>query len=298
MRKILLINICIILSCSSFAQKGNQKLIAEYEDTLTIIANKITHGATEKEKKEANEAFIKNLTEVLSYSKSFKFSFDKLPPTISRIISPKKNFRIFTWFIQKDDKSYTYYGVLHYYNKKDKRYKIIKLTDKSNHIRNAKNKELKPENWYGAYYYDIIYIKNKKKEFYTLLGFNGYDRYSSKKIIEIMHFNTEDEIVFGLPIFNNAAQKKEKRKRIILEHDAKTFINVKYDKDQRRIIFNHLSPPSKDLAGLEEYYIPDGTFDSYNYKKEEWWLMENIDIRTEKDQIKEIKKIDKGLIPR
>ena len=101
MRKILLINICIILSCSSFAQKGNQKLIAEYEDTLTIIANKITNGATEKEKKEANEAFIKHLTEVLSYSKSFKFPFDNLPQTISRIISPKKNFRIFTWFIQK-----------------------------------------------------------------------------------------------------------------------------------------------------------------------------------------------------
>ena len=74
--------ICLILftliSLNSFAQKGNNKLIAEYEDTLKIMAHTIMNAETEAEKRIANTAFIKNLTEVLQYEKSFKFPFESL----------------------------------------------------------------------------------------------------------------------------------------------------------------------------------------------------------------------------
>ena len=37
MKKLSIIKICILLSFNAFAQKGNNRLIAEYEDTLKII---------------------------------------------------------------------------------------------------------------------------------------------------------------------------------------------------------------------------------------------------------------------
>ena len=81
--------------------KGNNRLIAEYEDTLKVMAHKIMNAETEAEKYLANQAFISNLSEVLQYEKSFKFPFDSLP-TIARILSPDNTFRIFNWLLKKD----------------------------------------------------------------------------------------------------------------------------------------------------------------------------------------------------
>ena len=71
---------------------------------------------------------------------------------------------------------------------------------------------------------------------------------------------------------------------------------MKYIKKEERIVFDHLVPPNKDLVGLEEYYIPGGTFNAYEYKDKEWWLLHDIDIKnTQKGQ--KIKKPKRGLIP-
>ena len=106
MRKICLV-LFTLISLNSFAQKGNNKLIAEYEDTLKVMAHTIMNAETEVEKRLANTAFITNLTEVLQYEKSFKFPFDSLP-TIARIMSPDNSFRIFNWLLKKDNGSYEY----------------------------------------------------------------------------------------------------------------------------------------------------------------------------------------------
>ena len=92
-------------------------------------------------------------------------------------------------------------------------------------------------------------------------------------------------------------QKKESQKRVIIEYDAKTNISVKYHEKEKRIVFNHLIPPKKDLEGLEEYYIPEGTFNAYQYKQGKWWLQQDVDIRNQ-EKVKKIKKINRGLIPR
>ena len=75
MRKICLI-IFTLISLNSSAQKGNNNLFSEYEDTLKVMAHTIMNAETEAEKRLANQAFITNLTEVLQYEKSFNFPFD------------------------------------------------------------------------------------------------------------------------------------------------------------------------------------------------------------------------------
>ena len=157
MRKICLI-IFTLTSLNGFAQKGNSKLIAEYEDTLKVMAHKVMNAETEAEKYLANTAFITNLTEVLQYEKSFNFPFDSLP-TIGRILSPDNTFRIFNWLLKRDNGSYEYYAIVHYHNKKRKRYEIIPLVDNSSNIRNSEQEDLDAKNWYGGLYYQIAYIK-------------------------------------------------------------------------------------------------------------------------------------------
>ena len=294
MKKTILINILAFFCISCSAQKGNNSLFAEYEDTLKVMAHHMMNAETESEKRTANTAFITNLTEVLQYEKSFKFPFDSLP-TIARISSPDNTFRIFNWLLKKDNGNYEYFGIVHYHNKKLKRYEVIPLVDNSANIRNAEQEDLDAKNWYGGLCYQIAYIKKAGRKYYILLSWDGNDGYSTKKIIDVMYFSGKNKIKFGLPIFKQ--NKKESQKRVILEYDSKTSISVKYHSKEEKIVFNHLVPPNKDLEGLEEYYIPEGTFNAYQYKRGKWWLQQDVDIRNQQ-KIKKIKKPKRGLVPR
>ena len=294
MKKKILINILLCLSLNSFSQKGNNKLFTKYEDSLKIMAHTIMNGKTEEERKLSNKNFIKTLNKVLRYKKSFEFPFDSLV-TIGRVNSPDKSFRIFNWILRKENNTYEYYGIVHYFNKKQKEYELIPLIDNSANIRNPEYADLDAKNWYGGLIYDIIYVKNSGRKFYTILSYDLNDQYSRKKIIDVLYFSGKNKIKFGLPIFKKS--KNESQKRVILEYDARTLISVKFHKKDKKIVFDHLVPRSKDLKGMYEYYIPDGTFDAFYYKNRKWWLEKEIDIRNSQRTPK-IKKPKKGLIPR
>lgn len=293
MKKLILINILVFLYFSAFSQKGNTNLFTEYEDTLKVMAHIIMNAETEEKKRTANTAFIENLTEVLQYEKSFKFPFDSLV-TISKVYSPNNTFRIFSWLLKKDNGSYEYFGLVHHQNKRKKQFEVIPLVDNSANIRSPEQADLDAANWFGGIIYNIIYIKKSGRKYYTILSWDGHDGYSTKKIIDVMYFSGKNKIKFGLPIFKKS--KKESQKRVILQYDSKTTISVNYDDKEKRIVFDHLVPSRKDLTGLYEYYIPEGTFNSYNYLKGKWWLEEDVDIRNQ-IKVKKYKKPKKGLIP-
>ncbi len=282
-----------LISINSFSQKGNYKLFAEYEDTLKVMAHIIMNGEDEEKKRLANQAFINSLTEVLQYEKSYNYPFDSLI-TISRINSPDKTFRIFNWLLKKNNNAYEYYAIVHYHNKKRKRYELIKLTDNSSNIRNPEQANLDAKNWYGGLIYDIAFIKKNGTKNYILLSYDLNDNYSRKKIIDVMYFSGKNKIKFGLPIFKKS--KEQSQYRVILEYNSRTMISVKYNAKDQRIIFDHLVPTRKDLEGLYEYYIPDGTFNSYNYKNGRWWFDEDVDVRNTQ-KISKYKNPSRGLIP-
>ena len=293
MKKLILINILVFLYFSAFSQKGNTNLFTEYEDTLKVMAHIIMNAETEEKKRTANTAFIENLTEVLQYEKSFKFPFDSLV-SIGKVYSPNNTFRIFSWLLKKDNGSYEYFGLVHHQNKRKKQFEVIPLVDNSANIRSPEQADLDATNWFGGIVYNIIYIKKSGRKYYTILSWDGHDGYSTKKIIDVMYFSGKNKIKFGLPIFKKS--KKESQKRVILQYDSKTTISVNYDDKEKRIVFDHLVPTRKDLTGLYEYYIPEGTFNSYNYLKGKWWLEEDVDIRNQ-IKVKKYKKPKKGLIP-
>jgi hypothetical protein len=246
---------------------------------------------TESERIEANKGFIPILKEVLAYNKSFKYPFDSLP-TIS-ILSPSDNsFRIFNWILRKDNGTYDYFCIIH--QKKKKKYEIIELKDNSENIRNPDFEDLDSKNWYGALYYNIIYVKKSGRKFYTLLGWDGNDGRSTKKIIEPMYFSGKNKVKFGLPIFK--LKDKSKKRRIILECDSKSSFSLKYNKDDNRIIFDQLVPIKKELEGMHEYYIPEGTYNAFNYLNGKWILKEDIDARNRQIRSKSNKPPKMGLI--
>jgi hypothetical protein len=272
MKKIFFLTLFSILTISVFSQKVSKQLIAEYEDTLKVMAHTIMNGENQAVKTEANNAFISTLQEVLQFERSFNYPFDSLK-TISIKKSSDSKVRIYTWLLKKDNGSYQYFGFVHYKNKSKKRYEIITLNDNSENIRRPENEQLDNDNWYGALYYDIIYIKKKGRKYYTLLGWDGNNDISTKKIIDVMYFSGREKIKFGASIFKKG---KTTTKRFIIEYNATSTISVRYEEKEKRIVFDHLIPMRKDLEGLHEYYIPDGTYNALKYTNGKWELKNDV----------------------
>ncbi len=294
MNRFFIIIIFFSFSSNCFSQNVNMKLIKEYEDTLKIIANDIMFGKTMSDRENANNGFIKILKEVLSYEKSFRYKFDSLS-TISILEPEDQSFKLFNWILKSDNGAFKYFALIQYKNKKRGKYEIIELNDNSENIRNPNNLNLDSKNWYGCLYYKIIYIKKSGRKFYTFLGWDGNDGKSTKKIIDILIFGGKNKVRFGLPIFKLKDRKTQKR--YILESDSKTTFSLNYNEKNKSIYFNNLIPIKKELKGMEEYYIPEGSFNSFEYVNGKWVFKEDIDAKGKGNTLKN-KKPKLGLINR
>ena len=242
------------------------------QDSLKAKLDIIQNGIDENEKLLANQEFVNILKRTLKLKISFDFAFDSLK-TISILQSPDNYFKIYNWFIENDDNTYRFYAMIQFKNTKND---VIFLNDNSDDILNVEQAELSSDNWYGCLYYNII--KNKAKKSYTIIGWDGNNEFSSKKIIDVVRFN-RNYVKFGAPIFKDDKQKS--KKRVIIEYNDQSPVSVQFNKKSKQIIFNNLVPQKKELEGIKAYYVPDGSFNAYEYKKGKWWLIKDIDARNQ-----------------
>ncbi len=257
------------------------------------------NGGNDRLKYEANEKFTNLLEEALYIKKSFDYPFDSLK-TIARLVSPDNRFKIYNWVIAKLDGTFDYYVFLQSYNEKKNTYDVFKLTDKSSDIIAPEFQTLDANNWYGALYYKIIHTQNGDQNYYTLLGWNGNNGLSFKKLIEVLSFRSGNKPVFGASIFRKG---KEKLKRVIFEYSAKAIMTLKYDNQQYQekvrlkkpkngkrfevnnvkspmILFDRLVPLSPSLEGQKQFYVPEtNVYDAFIYENGKWNFIEDVDAR-------------------
>jgi len=224
MRKLLIILGLLIYTQYSSAQDFERfKLL---EDSLYNLGKKMLNSSNDFEKYAANTTFKKTLESALSLHKSYKYSFDSLD-MIARLYSEDNKLRIFNWHIAKSDGKYEYFAIVQSYDKKKKIYKTYELIDRSEEIESPEDDLLQKDEWYGAHYYKLIETKYKKKSYYTLLGWDGSDLLTTRKIIEVMRLSSSGRPRFGAFLFRD---NKQTKKRVIFEFSSKASVSLKYDK--------------------------------------------------------------------
>lgn len=274
-----------------FSQDISQKVLQEYEDTLSTLAYTIMHGETETIRLEANRGFYSEILEVLKYKNSYYYPFDSLK-SISILQPDDQSFRLFNWIIRKDDGGIKYQAFIVLPSVKNKKNVIIQIQDKSDYHSDFENQIFNQNNWYGALYYKIISPKKKNNKYYTLLAWDGNSKKSVKKIIDILEIK-ENEVYFGKNIF---LKNNQKSNRVLVEYNSKTSVSVNYDKDQKRIIFDHLVPLKENQEGFKAFYVPDGSYDCYQYKNGKWIFIQDIDARSKNSSTNNFNiKEEKGL---
>ncbi len=224
-----------------------------------------------------NAVLLDSMRVWLKNESTFRYNFDSVPH-IGIMYSPDNAFRIYNWNIQWNDGTFTYYGFLQLFNKKGQ-FCLHELMDKSDFIENPENQTLDPQMWFGVLYYQIFKVDDKKTPYYMLLGWDGNNDYSKKKIIEVLYFNANGMPQFGKNVFKG---EKARLKRIIFEYSYLANMSLRYYDENKSIIFDHLAPPKPSLTGQYRFYGPDFSYDAYVFNDGKWEFRSNVDARNPK----------------
>jgi|GEM_PF-264368 len=283
---------------TEYFTKDNQKIIENesitfdsiinLESKLKTLGDSIIEGWNEFARLDALTDFIPLFVKALKVRGSYYYSFNKLD-FMYKLVSPDNSFRIFNWTLRFDDGTYRYYGAIQF---NSINLKLIPLYDYSHMIPFdiVTDTILTQESWYGVQYFDIGIMKKGKLPYYILLGWDGNNYISSKKLVEILHFDENNNAVFGAPLFSVPGTNPM---RYQLQFNKDAFVVLKFVDHKKMIAFDNLIPPTPDDSGKFWTYVPDGTYNYLKIKKGKLVFNEDI-FKNEKispDAISEDKNI-------
>jgi hypothetical protein len=258
--------------------KKHEGLVA-IEDSLVVYLKQLRASKEKTDLDKYNRKFSELLEQGLSLKGAFDYPFDSL--RIGTIKSPDKAIRLFNWNVELPDETHKYYCFVMRYDERKKEYNVTKLKDMSHAMYRPEQKSLDAEKWYGAIYYKIIPIVSRGRKHYTLLGWDGNNKFTTKKIIDVMYFSGNN-IKFGAPIFKD---EKQFKRRVIFEYSSDVIVSMKYHPAKKKddpelVIFDHLSPVNPSMEGMYEFYYPDLSFDAYKFEGGKWIYVPDVDART------------------
>lgn len=299
MRIFFLLSVILTFSFSALAQLSETdiKYYADLEDSLKHIKDRVFYSKRESNRFDANKQFIALWNVILKDEKSIQYPFDSLKKDVSFVVSPDKKFRIITWDMRKEDHTYFYFGFIQVNNSKTikkgmfkkettSQYEVFTLQDKSATVKTPENYVADPSKWFGMLYIDCV---KSDDDFYTLIAWDGNDKLTQRKFIDILSFKPDGTPIFGKDVFKFPGKFA---KRVMFEYASEVAMSLKYNTNRKQIIFSHLAPntPDPTLEGQYQYYGPDGSFDALSMKKGKWTLEADIDIRKDKDKNDNVKK--------
>ncbi|MBP3763602.1 MAG: hypothetical protein J6I49_06985 [Bacteroidales bacterium] len=288
-----ILTVALLMLCVAAAAQDKGRM-RRYEDSLAVLIGRVSDMPTDNERYLASEETVQVLCRALEEEGSEKWRW-QLPPYISFLASPDNQVRLFTWAVVRDDGVFECFGVIQYFNEREDEYQYKLLLDKSEEIINREESLLSADRWLGAVYQDIIQVTSGERTYYTLLGWNGVDNLTERKMIEPLTLRG------GVPQFGGPLFRRERNlRRIVLEYTNEAMVNLSYEtqviqeverkrekvkgtnryrtvekiKEHREavIIFDEVEPQVPGMEGLFHYYVPSGTELAYAFVDGKWEL--------------------------
>lgn len=266
----LVLNIIFIFSTLSFLAQTDS-LLFKREQVLKEYLDQLRASNSSEEKEKVNLKFKNYLQETILIDGAFDYPFSQLK-TLGSIKSPDNEFRLFNWNVEQEERTNKYYCFVLKFDEKKKSWKAIELVDNSSNLPRRPSEILDENNWYGALYYKIIPIEKGNKTLYTVLGWDGNNRMSNIKLVDVISFSG-NHVKLGSPIFK---MNDGLHKRLFFEHSNKAFMSLKYDEARKCIIYDHLSPETPSMVGMYEYYVPDMSYDELVLNNKKWIIIEDV----------------------
>lgn len=263
---------------NTFAQESNPFDFVRAEKELLVLADELLQVRFDDEPLDSlNLMLEKKLKYTLEQQNAFDYPFDSLS-AISHLVSDDKLLRIFTWHRVKADGTHHHSGFIQYFHKPDKEVLLFQLNDFSDSIPEPANQTLSYDNWFGATYYDMVSVEINGETNYTLIGWDGNNLHSNKKVIDLLYFSANGKPRFGKPVF---VADRYRSKRIIFEYTRMASMMVKWEAGRKQIVFDHLAPTEPVYRGNYKFYGPDLSYDAFEFREGLWHYVSAIDYKME-----------------
>jgi hypothetical protein len=241
---------------------------------LETYYNRISKSKDDAERLRINDSVILIID---SYSESdsvFGHRFNNLR-NLGQITSPDKRVKIITWNLNLPDGTNKYYCYFIRNTGRGKQNKVYKLTSIISPVTVRTDILYSASDWYGALYYDIKPFKIGNQTFYILLGIDYHSLLLTRKIIEVLSFTREGEIIFGKNCFAAADKVKS---REVLEYSSDGVVSLRFISD-KSVVFDHLVSFTSDKKNNREYFGAEYSYDAYTLKKGMWRFISNYNIK-------------------
>jgi hypothetical protein len=197
---------------------------------------------------------------------------------LGQIDSPDGKIKLLTWNLPLRNGENRYYLYIIRENKKPLKNSVYKL--EGSHRKEAARTDMtySADDWYGALYYSVQPFRIRREKLYLLLGLDSDNINKSRKIIEVLGFSDNDEIVFGRDCLIRDGKKKY---REVLEYSAEGLISLRL-RTKKLIVFDHIDPFAMGHENDPEAFGAGSSFDGYTFRKGNWEFISDVDVRNVK----------------
>jgi len=238
----------------------DEKSLMKQEASLGMLAYLIINDSMDINRFAAVKAFIPQFVTALKTKNSFQYPFTQLQSYISILYPPDSTFRIITWQVQGDG-DFQNFGAI---QMNEENLKLYPLLDRSETYADVEQRILKPTEWFGAIYYRLMPLTNKKNNSkYVLFGFDNFNPMTRRKVLDILSFDSDGQPVFGAPVLEY--EDGVVKNRMVMEYYSGATTTLNYDADRKKIIYDHLiTHNDKDGNVLR---VSDGSYEGFEFKK-------------------------------
>jgi hypothetical protein len=251
-----------------FASAHGQNL-QELEQEMAVLQDVIGSAPAAQERLQASEEFEKLLLDAFDAKETFEYPFNLLPK-VAKHTPEDEAFRIFNWNIPLEEGRHSFRMYVLFPNGKFQRF------DDSQDLKHEDEKaSVKPEQWYGALYYELHSVKIKRDTYYTLIGWDGNDELTTKKVLDVLVLEKKNKVSLGFPLFEKDGDLMSRR---VFEYAEDVIMNLKWLEPKKMIIFDRLEPKTQNLKGNYAFYGPSTAFNGYEWEGDFWKLNEFVDM--------------------
>jgi hypothetical protein len=274
----MLLALCVCMMHTARAQSDSLSTdtLHDAEIRLMGLGEKMILSYDENERLLCSRNFLITLSRALRINRSYFYRFDSLK-YISILYSPDRAFRIFSWNVALNNETFHNFGVIqlnpdYMATLKDTSHlrAVYPLIDRSGRIKNTLDTVTGPDFWFGAVYYQLHMVKEKKRTYYFLIGWNGGTQLTNKKVVDVLYFD-HNRPRFGAPVFvMNEARYPRPLKRLLYEYSNKGTMTLRVSPKKNYLIIENIVPPRQQDYGHPETYLPDGSYEYMLWQKGQW----------------------------
>ncbi len=270
-----ILTLFLVLSVTEFLSAQHSR------SDITSVLNGLFKGllirSDDNEKLRINDSVRVIIDQYVKSDSVFTHRFNEIN-RLGQISSPDGRVKIITWNLLLADRKSKYFSYIITRPGRAKEQKIYFLEGEYSKDPIRSDTTYSPADWYGALYYDIRPVKRSSPESWVILGIDYGNDLITRKIIEVLSFTDEGDLMFGRKWF---ASGDKLLFRKVFEYSAEAVMSLRFTHD-RSIVFDHLVPLSPSLSENRQYYAPDYSYDAYYYKGGMWKMETNVDIRNMK----------------